>query len=57
MVSDYAEDPTRHLHHPGWYLGGARAVQYHPEGAPGPLDLLAVFDRIVVAALQRRDPR
>ncbi len=25
-------------------------VQYHPEGAPGPLDALAVFDRFVVAA-------
>ena len=25
-------------------------VQYHPEGAPGPLDALAVFDRFVTAA-------
>jgi carbamoyl-phosphate synthase small subunit len=25
------------------------AVQYHPEGAPGPLDALAVFDRFVAA--------
>jgi carbamoyl-phosphate synthase small subunit len=25
-------------------------VQYHPEGAPGPLDALAVFDRLVAAA-------
>jgi len=25
-------------------------VQYHPEGAPGPLDALAVFDRFVEAA-------
>jgi carbamoyl-phosphate synthase small subunit len=25
-------------------------VQYHPEGGPGPLDALAVFDRFVVAA-------
>jgi carbamoyl-phosphate synthase small subunit len=25
-------------------------VQYHPEGAPGPLDALEVFDRFVVAA-------
>ena len=24
-------------------------VQYHPEGAPGPLDALAVFDRFVAA--------
>ena len=29
-------------------------VQYHPEGAPGPLDALAVFDRFVAAAADRR---
>ncbi|HEV7809909.1 MAG TPA: carbamoyl phosphate synthase small subunit, partial [Candidatus Limnocylindrales bacterium] len=29
-------------------------VQYHPEGAPGPLDALAVFDRFVTAAGTRR---
>jgi len=29
-------------------------VQYHPEGAPGPLDALAVFDRFVAAAGKRR---
>jgi carbamoyl-phosphate synthase small subunit len=28
-------------------------VQYHPEGAPGPLDALAVFDRFVAAAAGR----
>ena len=28
-------------------------VQYHPEGAPGPLDALAVFDRFVSAAAAR----
>jgi carbamoyl-phosphate synthase small subunit len=28
-------------------------VQYHPEGAPGPLDALAVFDRFVAAANAR----
>jgi carbamoyl-phosphate synthase small subunit len=28
-------------------------VQYHPEGAPGPLDALAVFDRFVAAASGR----
>ncbi len=28
-------------------------VQYHPEGAPGPLDALAVFDRFVAAARDR----
>jgi carbamoyl-phosphate synthase small subunit len=29
-------------------------VQYHPEGAPGPLDALAVFDRFVAACALRR---
>ncbi len=29
-------------------------VQYHPEGAPGPLDALAVFDRFVAACEVRR---
>ena len=29
-------------------------VQYHPEGAPGPLDALAVFDRFVAACATRR---
>jgi carbamoyl-phosphate synthase small subunit len=28
-------------------------VQYHPEGSPGPLDALAVFDRFVAAAEAR----
>jgi carbamoylphosphate synthase small subunit len=28
-------------------------VQYHPEGGPGPLDALAVFDRFVAAAKAR----
>src|SRR5664280_2213362 len=28
-------------------------VQYHPDGAPGPLDALAVFDRFVAAARAR----
>jgi carbamoyl-phosphate synthase small subunit len=32
-------------------------VQYHPEGAPGPLDALAVFDRFVAAASIRVGPR
>ena len=32
-------------------------VQYHPEGAPGPLDALAVFDRFVAAATSRRGAR
>jgi carbamoyl-phosphate synthase small subunit len=29
-------------------------VQYHPEGAPGPLDALAVFDRFVAAAARQQ---
>ncbi|HET7026899.1 MAG TPA: glutamine-hydrolyzing carbamoyl-phosphate synthase small subunit [Candidatus Limnocylindrales bacterium] len=29
-------------------------VQYHPEGAPGPLDAMAVFDRFVAACGPRR---
>jgi carbamoyl-phosphate synthase small subunit len=32
-------------------------VQYHPEGAPGPLDALAVFDRFMAAATARRAGR
>ena len=32
-------------------------VQYHPEGAPGPLDALAVFDRFVDAAKARASAR
>ncbi len=32
-------------------------VQYHPEGAPGPLDALAVFDRFVAAARDRAAAR
>ncbi len=32
-------------------------VQYHPEGAPGPLDALAVFDRFVARAGARAEGR
>ena len=32
-------------------------VQYHPEGAPGPFDALAVFDRYVAAARERAEAR
>jgi carbamoyl-phosphate synthase small subunit len=32
-------------------------VQYHPEGAPGPLDALAVFDRFVAAARRHQEGR
>jgi carbamoyl-phosphate synthase small subunit len=31
------------------------SVQYHPEGAPGPLDALAVFDRFVAATRARSE--
>jgi len=33
------------------------SVQYHPEGAPGPLDALAVFDRFVAATRARAEAR
>jgi carbamoyl-phosphate synthase small subunit len=32
-------------------------VQYHPEGAPGPLDALAVFDRFVAACARQAGVR
>jgi carbamoyl-phosphate synthase small subunit len=32
-------------------------VQYHPEGGPGPLDALAVFDRLIEAATSRHAAR
>ncbi|MEP6637975.1 MAG: glutamine-hydrolyzing carbamoyl-phosphate synthase small subunit [Chloroflexota bacterium] len=32
-------------------------VQYHPEGSPGPLDALAVFDRFVAAVTAGREGR
>jgi carbamoyl-phosphate synthase small subunit len=32
-------------------------VQYHPEGAPGPLDALAVFDRFVARVAERAGSR
>jgi carbamoyl-phosphate synthase small subunit len=31
-------------------------VQYHPEGAPGPLDATGVFDRFVAAVVRRAGP-
>jgi len=31
-------------------------VQYHPEGSPGPLDALAVFDRFMSAVARREAP-
>jgi len=42
-LNDRSVEGLRHLEKP------IETVQYHPEGAPGPLDALAVFDRFVVA--------
>lgn len=46
-LNDRSVEGLRHAGKP------IETVQYHPEGAPGPLDALAVFDRFVDAA--RRD--
>ena len=43
-LNDRSVEGLRHRDKP------IETVQYHPEGAPGPLDALAVFDRFVVAA-------
>jgi carbamoyl-phosphate synthase small subunit len=43
-LNDGSVEGLRHLSLP------IETVQYHPEGAPGPLDALAVFDRFVAAA-------
>ena len=43
-LNDRSVEGTRHAEKP------IETVQYHPEGAPGPLDALAVFDRFVAAA-------
>ena len=54
--SDPASGSARSTSTTGRSRGSATArrpietVQYHPEGAPGPLDALAVFDRFVAAA-------
>ena len=42
-LNDRAVEGLRHAEKP------IETVQYHPEGAPGPLDALAVFDRFVTA--------
>jgi carbamoyl-phosphate synthase small subunit len=42
-LNDGSVEGLRHLELP------IETVQYHPEGAPGPLDALAVFDRFVTA--------
>jgi carbamoyl-phosphate synthase small subunit len=43
-LNDGSVEGLRHVDRP------IETVQYHPEGAPGPLDALAVFDRFVSAA-------
>src|SRR6187401_1804947 len=42
-LNDRSVEGLRHADQP------IETVQYHPEGAPGPLDALAVFDRFVAA--------
>jgi carbamoyl-phosphate synthase small subunit len=42
-LNDRSVEGLRHADKP------IETVQYHPEGAPGPLDALAVFDRFVAA--------
>jgi carbamoyl-phosphate synthase small subunit len=46
-LNDGSVEGLRHREKP------IETVQYHPEGAPGPLDALAVFDRFVAAVNQR----
>jgi carbamoyl-phosphate synthase small subunit len=47
-LNDGSVEGLRHVDRP------IESVQYHPEGAPGPLDALAVFDRFLAAASARR---
>ena len=47
-LNDGSVEGLRHREKP------IETVQYHPEGAPGPLDALAVFDRFVAAATAAR---
>ena len=42
-LNDHSVEGLRHVEKP------IETVQYHPEGAPGPLDALAVFDRFADA--------
>ena len=46
-LNDGSVEGLRHVELP------IETVQYHPEGAPGPLDALAVFDRFVAACGRR----
>jgi carbamoyl-phosphate synthase small subunit len=50
-LNDGSVEGLRHRNKP------IETVQYHPEGGPGPLDALAVFDRFVTAARTRHDGR
>ena len=50
-LNDASVEGLRHRNLP------IETVQYHPEGAPGPLDALAVFDRFVAAARARGEAR
>jgi carbamoyl-phosphate synthase small subunit len=50
-LNDGSVEGLRHREKP------IETVQYHPEGAPGPLDALAVFDRFVAAATARGGTR
>ena len=47
-LNDGSVEGLRHREKP------IETVQYHPEGAPGPLDALAVFDRFVAATRAAR---
>jgi carbamoyl-phosphate synthase small subunit len=47
-LNDGSVEGLRHREKP------IETVQYHPEGAPGPLDALAVFDRFVATATAQR---
>ena len=47
-LNDGSVEGLRHVELP------IETVQYHPEGGPGPLDALAVFDRFVAAAVAQR---
>jgi carbamoyl-phosphate synthase small subunit len=49
-LNDRSVEGLRHAERP------IETVQYHPEGAPGPLDALAVFDRFVAACRGERQP-
>jgi carbamoyl-phosphate synthase small subunit len=48
-LNDGSVEGLRHVELP------VESVQYHPEGAPGPLDALAVFDRFVDATRARSE--